>query len=515
MKVNHKLLYIALACSLSQISCDDQITEEITELQLSQALSPTNVVAQVVERTNVRVSWKKVFNAESYVIELFDNPNATGIAVKRIENVSMDQLPYTISGLDGETDYVVRIQAVGQNINASHYTSATFKTGTEQILQTVKPEEITSSTVVLRWPAGLTATNVVLSPGDRTIPVAATDITNGAISITGLVSDMTYTARLMNGTKTRGTISFTTMLGDNVTKIGPSDNFETVLASLEDGDILALEPGEYVVNKDLDFTKTITLQGYKAADRPVIKGLVIRLKNNAGLTIKDVILDGTGNSSLNQTIMYEEEKDSPYANLLVENSEIRNYVKGLLYMNRKTRTGKVTMQNNIMYNIECNGGDFFDLRNGIIDEVIFKNNTVYNSALARDFFRMDAGGSTNFPGVTSKIYVEQNTFYKVVDGSSRRMFYTRLASHQIYFNKNIISESAGVFTNQAATTLTEMKNNNYHNAPNFTAGSGSGVKNDTGTFTTLNPQFTNATQGNFTIGNLDLKLNEIGATRWR
>src|SRR5690606_15148450 len=109
-----------------------------------------------------------------------------------------------------------------------------------------------------------------------------------------------------------------------------------------------------------------------------------------------------------------------------------------------------------------------DFRNGIVDELYFRNNTVYNSALARDLFRMDAGGSTNFPGITSKIYIEQNTFHKILDGNSRRMLYVRLASHQIYFNKNIVSESLGLHSNQATTTITQMQQNNYFNSPNYT-----------------------------------------------
>lgn len=515
MKANSIFYFIALAVSLGMSSCKDNLTAEISELHLSRSLSPTNVVAQVVERTNVRLNWKKSNNAVSYTIELFDNPAGTGNAVRRIEDITMSQLPYTIIGLDGETDYMVKIQAIGEGIEDSKWITTTFKTGTEQILMPVIPEEITASSVILRWPAGTIATHVILSPGDRTVDLSPTDINNGFIAIMGLVSDVTYTARLMNGEKTRGTMSFTTMLGDNVTKISPSDNLEHILSTLNDGDIVALEAGEYIVNADLDITKTITIQGYKPADRPVIKGLVMKIKNNAGLTLKDVILDGRGNPSQNQAFLYEEDKESPYGTLQVENSIIQNYVKGLLYMNKKTRATSVKFLNNIIFNIECNGGDFFDLRNGIIDEVVFRNNTVSNSSLARDFFRMDAGGSTNFSNVTSKIYIENNTFYKILDGANRRMLYIRLASHQIYFNKNILVESAGTHTNQASTTLTEMKQNNYYLAPNFTAGTGSGVKNDTGNFTTFNPEFQNAGQSNFTLGNLELKLNEIGPLRWR
>lgn len=516
MKRNKLFGIMAIALSITTMSaCDNKLTQEIAVLHLDRALSPTNVVAQVVERTNVRLNWNKVYNASSYTVEFYDNPAGTGTAVKRIENIQLDELPYTVAALDGETEYLVKVQALGEQINESKWSSVTFITGTEQILRAVDPNEITSSSALLRWPAGLPATSVEITPGNRSIPVTAQNIAEGAILIEGLGSDIAYTARLINGSKTRGTISFTTMLGDNVTKIGPSDDFVSTLSTLQDGDIIALEPGEYTVNEDVEINKTISIQGYRPADKPILKGLVLKVKAGAGLTIKDVIMDGTGNSSQNQSIFYDEDLNTAYGELFIENSEFRNYVKGLLYVNKKVRISKVTYSNNLIYNIECSGGDFIDFRNGIVDELYFRNNTVYNSALARDLFRMDAGGSTNFPGITSKIYIEQNTFHKILDGNSRRMLYVRLASHQIYFNKNIVSESLGLHSNQATTTITQMQQNNYFNSPNYTGSTTSNAKNDTGNFTLLNPQFTNPNGGNFTIGNLDLKLNEIGAARWR
>lgn len=504
---------MAISLSLTFSACESELVKEITTLNLDRVLSPTDVIAQVVDRTNVRLNWKKVHTATSYTIEFYDNPAGTGTPTKRVENIAYDQLPYTVVGLDGETEYLVRVQAIGENIEDSKWSSATFTTGTEQILREVNPDEITSSSAIVRWPAGLAATLLEVSPGNISIPVTAEHIANGAITIEGLGSDITYTAKLMNGSRTRGTMSFTTMLGDNVTKIFPTDDFVATLATLNDGDIIALEPGDYTINADITIDKTITIQGYRPADKPQIQGLVIKLKAGAGLTLKDVVLDGTGNSSGNQTILYDQ--DATFGELTVENSEIKNYVKGILYVNKVARIPKITYSNNVIYNIECNGGDFIDFRTGIANEFYFRNNTVYNSALARDLFRMDGGGSTNFPDVQSKIYIEQNTFHKVIDGANRRMLYIRLASHQIYFNKNIVSESLGMHSNQAPTTITQMQQNNYHASPNFTGSTTSNAKNDTGNFTQLNPEYNNAASGNFTVGNLDLKLNEIGAARWR
>ena len=169
---------------------------------------------------------------------------------------------------------------------------------------------------------------------------------------------------------------------------------------------------------------------------------------------------------------------------------------------------------NIIFNIECNGGDFIDFRTGLATTFDFINNTVYNSALARNFFRMDAGGSTNFPGIKSVITINNNTFNNICNGSSRRVLYIRLPSHEITFNKNILSNTDGYYTNQAATTIKEMSKNNYFNAPNFTGSTVSGSKNDTGDFTKLDPGYANPGAGIFTVSNIDLKSAGVGDPRW-
>jgi hypothetical protein len=329
-----------------------------------------------------------------------------------------------------------------------------------------------------------------------------------------LSSGVTYTAILKNGDKTRGVITFTTLLGEGVTKVSAGEDLGAAITAAEEGAILAIEPGIYIVNGDLAIGKTITLQGYKPSDKPIIQGAILRVKNNAGLTLKDLILDATGGTT-DQTIIYDEDLDTPYGAFLMENCEVKNYVKGMYYVNKKARIPLVEFKNNLMHDIECNSGEFIDFRNGIADVLNFVDNTVYNSGNVRDFFRMDAPGSTNFPTVTSVLNFNNNTFYNVNNRSAGRFLYIRLASHQINFTKNIIAVSEGLFTNQSATTLSSMSGNNYYNAPGYYSSSASGAKTDIGSYTTLDPGFTNPSQGNFTISNEDLKLNGIGASRWR
>lgn len=512
MKCKKILLFFAVILGLGLSSCKENLIQEITELNLDRALSPTNLTAQVVDRTGVRLNWRRASNAESYLIEIFDNSEFTGAPAKTADGVTVDQLPYTISGLEGETIYYVRVQAIGEEIRESKWISATFTTDAEQIFDAVDINEIEATGVTLRWTPGEIASQIVLEPGNIQYAITSDDITAGAARITGLTPETDYTARLMYEGRTRGTISFRTILdlGDAIA-VEPTEDLTKLIANANNGDVFALMPGEYIL-EDLVITSSVSIKAAKPADRPVLKGAVWRVSEGATLALENLILDGTGAKDNNQTIIYDV---GTYESLKIENCEIFNYHKGLLYINTISRVKHTLVQNNVIYDIRCDGGEFIDFRNGITDVLDFNNNTVYNSGNVRDFFRMDVNGSNHFPSVTSLLNFSNNTFYNVNNRSAGRFFYIRLANHQIIFTKNIVGASEGMFSNQSATTLSSMSGNNYYEATAYYNSSTSNVKTDIGTYTTFNPGFANPSGGDFMIGHEELRLQGIGAARWR
>lgn len=507
------LVIVCLIAGMAAISgCKDPM-EEITSMDFKRILSPTDVSATIYNRTGVILSWKAVSNAQSYTIEIYDNADFSGTPVRKIENVTFKQVPYTITGLEGQTKYYGRIKAIGTDIEESKWVTGNFTTEVEQILEEVDIDKLTFTSVTLNWPAGQVATSINLSPGDVIHTVTSEEIAAGEATVTGLTRGTQYTATLMNGTKIRGSRSFSTLGGAVI--VGPSDNLVTLIANAGDDAIFDLKAGDYTVNADIIVSKTITLRAASASQKPVIKGAVIKVKGNAGLTLKGLILDGTGAPDNNQTVIYNEGSTSAYGSLQIQDSEVKNYVKGFIYnpTGADVLISSVNISGNIIHDIQGNGGDVIDFRNGISQSFLFENNTVYNCAI-RDFFRMDGlPAASNFKSVSSVITVRANTFNKVLDAG--RLLYIRLASHQIHFTKNLIANSNGYYSNQSTTTITTMENNNYFNAPNFTESKASGARNDTGTFTKLDPQFTNADQGNFTIGNIALKVAAVGDPRWR
>jgi hypothetical protein len=516
-------IYLSALCLTALIGfsgCEDGVVDEITTLTTDQAFSPTGLSSSIINKTNVVLTWKAVNGATSYTVEVYETANFSGTAVKSIPNITFAQVPYTVTGLIGDTQYYIRVKAVGQGIADSKWITTTAKTDTEQIFKAVTQTKITANSAVLNWTPGETATTIVLTPGNITRTVTAAEITAGEATVTGLTSETAYTAKLMAGTKVRGTATFTTLYDfTGATMVTPSDNLATLIANASAGAVFGLAPGVYNVNADATMTKSITIRGTKPYDRPVVNGLILRIKANAGLTIKDVILDGTGSLNGNQTFIYDEASDNAYGNFVLENSVVKNYTKGMMYVNLKTLIESVTFKGNVISAIECNGGDFIDFRNGIAKTVNFTNNTVYNSALARDLFRMDPAGGTNFPTVTSTITIATNTFNAVCNGAANRILYIRLPKQDIYFSKNIVANSGGIFTNQATTIITpaNFTGNNYYNAPTYLAGSvTANAKYDTGgSATTINPGFVSVATGDFTITDNTLKNNGIGDPRWR
>ena len=516
MKRNNIYTIIFFLMTLIGFSgCKDNELEEVTKLQVDRVFSSPGLTATIVNKTGVKLTWNAVPNATSYTIEVYDNADFTGTPVKSIAGITVAQLPYTVTGLIGDTQYSIRVKGIAQGVADSKWVSTSAKTEPEQIFQAVNQTKITATSVVLNWTPGETATMITLNPGNITHTVTAAEIAAGEATVTGLDSEIAYTAQLLAGTKVRGTAAFTTLYNfTGATLVSPSDNLATLIANAAPGTVFGLAPGTYTVNSDIIASKSITIRGTKPTDRPKIIGAAFKLRGAAGLYLKDLILDGTGSVAA-QTIVYDEALNNTYAALSVKDSEIKNYTKGILYINVKALVESITYSGNIIHDVSCSGAGFIDARTGFAKTFLFENNTVYNITEdgSRDLFRMD--GTTNFAGTTSVITIRTNTFYNAMNRAASRYLYIRLASNQINFTKNIIAESLNYYTNQAATTLTLVSGNNYYNAPNFTASTTTAAKNDTGTFTTLNPGFTAAATGNFTISESTLKTNGIGDPRWR
>lgn len=511
--------------TLALASCGD-VADEITSIIYGRNFSPTNLEARVVNRTNVRLTWTPVEGATSYNIEVFANDSLSfqGTPEKTITGVTNAQIPYTVTGLYGQTQYSFRVQAVteGAESRNSKWSGAYAKTESEQILFSVTDDDITATSVTLRWPAGEAADLLTLNPGNITHTVTAAEVAAGAATVTGLSPETTYTATLSRQGKVRGKVEFTTAIDlGGAIAVNPGDDLAAIVASAENGATLALFPGIYGIKTEeaefggsLTIDKNLSIKSVRAADRAVIQG---RVKiDNASLDLYQVVLDGTGTDGGQ---CFDFVADGAVDHLAIEDCEVRNYTKGFYYINKAVKVQNITINNCLIHDIECSGGDFLDSRKGVFKNLTMTNTTVYNCAKERDVVRMDNVG--DFADVAPVIKFDHCTFANVGSGGANyRFFYVRHAGNTITFTNNIVTDFCNKrgFANQKTTDANpKLENNYYWNTQNLLS-LAEGNTEAISWFDTagkeVDPQFKNAAAGDFTVGNEDVKYYGIGDPRW-
>lgn len=527
MKKNIFSKFMVAGLALLAFAACSEPDDEITSINYGRNFSPTDVKASVRNRTNVELSWTIMDGIQSYNVEVYANDSLTfaGSPVKSF-SVTPDQVPVTIKGLEGETAYSFRVQAISDKAPDSKWSGAYAKTDSEQILKTVAEDDIKGSSVTLRWPAGEEAATITLTPGDIVYNITAADIAAGAATITGLEPETEYTAVMKRASgATRGKISFKTGidLADTDILVKAGEDIVEAVANAPEGYRLVLEGGEYPVAKGgdepaefggaLKITKKLAIKGLRQNDHPLIKG---RIEVQADFDIDQVSLDGTGTDG-GQCFNFNGEANLDHLN--VTNCEISNYTKGFFYLNVAILVNTINIDNCVISNIECSGGDFFDSRKGGYNIFNVKNSTIYECAKERDVFRMDDASSA--VSATPVITVDHNTFYNVGSGGANyRVFYIRFPENKITFTNNIMvgTNYKRGLANQAKTDPDPTLDNNvYFNTQNLMSAGETADASITWFDTKgveLDPQFKDAANGDFTVQSDNVKDTKAGAPRW-
>jgi hypothetical protein len=242
----------------------------------------------------------------------------------------------------------------------------------------------------------------------------------------------------------------------------------------------------------------------------------------AAVEIRDLDLDGDG--VLNDVFRYNT-ASVEYGSLSIVGCTVHDFIRSLVGANATaSKVASVTIDNCVMTDMLTAGGDFIDFRNTYVANVTITNSTFDNCSAARDFVRMDAVVPPNGfsgTGLTSTLLIDHCTLYNVSNNltTTRRITYVRFNANVVTVRNTVIAETTGIYTNQATTSQPACTNNNYFNAPRFYDAAFeviAGLKVDaSGTHTTLDPGFTNAAGGNFTITNQTLLDNAVGDPRWR
>jgi hypothetical protein len=514
MSMKNRIKNIAFICGISLLalttSCSD-VDDEIKSVTYSRLFSPTDVQARVQNKTNVRLSWEEVNGADAYTIELFANDNLEFAGTPAATYNDITENPYTITGLMGETQYSVRIKAIGQNIVESKWSGVSFETEAEQILQSIAEDDLKATEVTLRWPAGQTATEIILTPGDISHSVTADEISAGAATISGLSSETEYTAKLMNGTKTRGSIKFTTLIdfGDAI-PVNEGDDLKSLLDEAKEGDSFILVSGEFNIENYV-LTKSVKIAGLKPSSKPIINGRFTVASDIASLTLSNIIFDG---KKTIDNILELTAEQGKLSTLNIDGCEIRNMAKHIIYNNKKGTFGNITINNSIIDGIANDAGDGFDLRGGALTSLTVSNTTISNGI--RSLVRCQ---------VVADVTFEYCTFYNICtndDSNNTGLFRVEKSGSKLIIN-NCLAANIGLANPTNANSGTwgradklkadeDIKNIFYFNSPNLWTNS---HKADFASFATeADPGFKDAANGDFSISNEDMIDKKIGDPRW-
>uniref|UniRef100_UPI004047D79D DUF5123 domain-containing protein n=1 Tax=Mariniflexile sp. TaxID=1979402 RepID=UPI004047D79D len=484
----------------------------IEELPIDREFAPTDLTARIRNQTNVELNWVPNENIAYYVVEFSaDDPNFN--TVFQTEQVTSNELPITVR-LEGETLYSIRVKAVSsRGLNDSSWVISQAQTLTEQIMLPSEPGDIQALQATLRWEAGLNVTHFILQPGDIRYDISEQEKEDGVATITGLTSETNYMATLYNNAKIRGTAAFTTGIdvGDN-TLVLPTDDLFQMISDAAPGDILLLEQGDYTAQIGrITLDKSITVQGLRVDFKPLLKVSFSIVGGAADVNLIDLDLTGDVATELTDVVRYSGAGN--YNSLLVSGCNIHDYDRSLI---AGSVTGaivqSVTVENSVVTNVLTNGGDFIDFRDSDALNITVKTSTFNNCAPARDFFRIDAAGTSN-GNATVNVLLEKCTLYAISNNASRRILYIRFNANVITVRNNIFAETLAIYSNQSTTSDPTFSNNNYFNATGLHTAN---TKYDSSaSLTILNPGFVNAATGNFKVTNQTLLDNQVGDPRWR
>ena len=258
----------------------------------------------------------------------------------------------------------------------------------------------------------------------------------------------------------------------DVINVSPATNLQVAIDAAKSGDVIMLETGDYYVPSEegapssINIRKDITITS--GAQRANIRGF-FRIYDGASLTVSHLTIDGSNNVLLDQIFNYKLDQapeGTAFGPLTVDDCIIKGNTlntKGLIYLNINSVVESIHINNSIVHDIHCSGGDFIDSRKGLPKEVKLTNSTFYDVA-QRDFIRIDDQSSA-FPGEDApKVTVDHCTLIGVGGDITYRLMYIRFVGNSIVFTNNF-SAYTGYrrgFTNQQNTDSNPTLGNNYY-----------------------------------------------------
>lgn len=160
----------------------------------------------------VTFNWVPIKGA-TYLLEVSSD---TLLFTNELQAIPLGEVTgYTLGDLWSNRFYSARVTAVSKDksIKDSGYQTVTFVTGTENIFYGIDPAKLTESSVVLNWAADKKVTEIRVFSGEnpeQTVIPGTSEKETGSVVIKGLKPATSYSFRIYNGEKLRGTVQAVT-----------------------------------------------------------------------------------------------------------------------------------------------------------------------------------------------------------------------------------------------------------------------------------------------------------------
>ena len=529
MKNKIKFLGLILGLfTLLFVGCEDDIDPVIENLNFDRVFTPINLEAQIRNKLTAELTWDLSDSASSYVVEISQDSLEFNSIIKTVE-VAPDEIPVSIT-LEGEEQYSARVKGVSSSLEESKWATVVFETDAENIFNTLADGSIGKTQVMVTWPESSEVTHFIISTDgadDVRRDITEAEVAAGEATITGLAFGTDYGITMYNdpSPKQRGHVDFTT-LPEGQTLTSDMDLNEAINTTFVDQDVFLLEAGEYSnYTGTLTLNRSIKLKGLSSEDKPVVHVQFVLEDGVQNVEIADLEMNGsyidpaTSEAVILDHAFQYNTSGVNYGSLIVSGCKIHDYNKSLFSGSSsiKSKIESISMDNCYVTNILTNSADCIDFRASYVGALSLTNSTYVNCAPSRDFIRLD-DTSEDYPGLVTDVLVDHCTLYGVSNSSSKRVLYVRFVDNTLTVTNTLIAETVGFYTNQSRSSQPECSNNNYFNAGAFVPGgtdTSGALFDQSGNYTTLDPGFADAANGDFSVTNQTLIDNAVGDPRWR
>lgn len=377
-------------------------------------------VATLESRANNLVAdWDNIKGATSYDLELFKITSDEDTISYRTATANTS--PYTFESVEWDEKYILKIKAVGDNIESGIYTTSSLSVPFISKITSIRFIDVSA---LLSWRAeGAQYTSIKLVPeeGDEiNVAVSAEEFAGGQKIITGLKPKTKYTLYIYSGEEqtsdtyqgkitftTAGTIDFDAIYGagkwfdlrgyTDDQEFLTSDEMKTLLSNYE---VFILEGGfEYKVTSALKFEKSATfVTGPSLAGNAVFiqSGGMQSGQNIGHLIFQNIkfisdkayakpISEYTVKSFDGRQVYNVNGSNSIVDNMIFSNCRIEGYRAVVRLQGDTDGVRKLTFDGCTINGVGDQGVVTTNNKSGaILDEVTFNNSTILNIVMLTD-----------------------------------------------------------------------------------------------------------------------------------